>query len=327
MKLDPATLAEAVRGGNRRALARAITLIESSRTEDRELAMALIERLSAGVADALRIGISGAPGVGKSTFIAAFGLVAIEQQRRVAVLSVDPSSSVGGGSILGDKTRMQELSRHPDAYVRPTPAGPMLGGVARHTPEAILLCEAAGFDLTIVETVGVGQSETAVVEMTDMFVLLLMPASGDQLQGIKRGIMELADLVLVNKADGELIRVARRAADDFQLALGLIPPRSKYWTPPVQLCSALTGEGIPAAWELVCRYHQTMTGSGAIAAKRADQAKTWMWNETTQSLIEAFRNHPKVRDRLPALEAAVAAGQLPSAVAAKQLLDAFFRQL
>jgi len=326
VKADPATLANAVRGGNRRALAQAITLIESTRTDDREIAVALLENLSATANHAIRIGVSGVPGVGKSTFIEAFGLHVIAAGRRVAVLSVDPSSSVSGGSILGDKTRMDELSRNPHAYVRPSPAGGTLGGVARRTREAILLCEAAGFDVTIVETVGVGQSETAVVEMTDMFVLLLMPAAGDELQGIKRGIMELADLVLVNKADGELINAARRAANDYRLALSLIPPRSKRWTPAVKLCSALTGDGVPAAWEAVCCYQATMSASGELAARRANQARAWMWNETTASLIEALRNHPQVRAALPALETEVATGRLPPAIAAQRLLTVFLNR-
>ena len=323
---DPAELAEAVCAGSRRALARAITLVESTRRDHRKLAAALLERLAARVDDSMRIGISGVPGVGKSTFVDAFGLHAIEQGRRVAVLSVDPSSSLSGGSILGDKTRMEQLSRHPQAFVRPSPARQSWGGVARHTCEAIALCEAARFDLTIVETVGVGQSETAVVEMTDMFVLLLMPAAGDQLQGIKRGIMELADLVLINKADGELLGAARRAADDYQQALRLIQPRSSLWTATVQVCSALDRTGIREAWETVCRYHEAMTCSGNLAARRGAQAKKSMWDEATQEWIEALRNHPTVRDRLAALEMDVSAGRLPAAVAAQQLLDAFLNR-
>lgn len=320
---EPDTLANAVLAGNRRALARAITLVESTRADHRESAVALMQQLAPMAGESVRIGITGVPGVGKSTFIEVFGLHVIETGQRVAVLSVDPSSAISGGSILGDKTRMEMLARHAQAFIRPSPSGQTLGGVARRTREAMLLCEAAGFDVVIVETVGTGQSETAVAEMTDMFVLLLQPGGGDELQGIKRGIMELADLILVNKADGEWVGAARRSAADYRLALQLMHPRWKHWNTPVELCSARDGTGIAKAWDLASQFHTALSASGELQAQRATQARTWMWNETTESLRAALKQHPEVRRRLPELEEAVMAGRLSPAIAAQQLLDIF----
>ena len=323
MHITAAALAEAVHAGERRALARAITLIESTRADHRERAAELLERLMPMTGRSIRIGISGVPGVGKSTFIEAFGTHVIDRGHRVAVLAVDPSSVLSGGSILGDKTRMEELARRPEAFIRPSPAGGTLGGVTRRTREAMLACEAAGFDVIIVETVGVGQSETAVAEMTDLFLLLLLPAGGDELQGIKRGIMELADLVLVNKADGELAGAARRTVADYRHALHMLRPRSPNWTVPVEACSAHNGAGIPEAWETIGRYRETLGASGELAARRAAQARAWMWSETTDNLVAALREHPAVRERLPALEAAVTEGRIPPTLAARRLLAAF----
>jgi len=325
MRADPEKLAGAVRANHRRALAQAITLVESTRSDHRALAVTLLERLTPAAGKAMRIGISGVPGVGKSTFIEAFGLHVIAAGHRVAVLSVDPTSAISGGSILGDKTRMEKLAIHPAAFIRPSPSGGTLGGVARRTREALLLCEAAGFDVVIVETVGVGQSETAVADMTDVFVLLVLPAAGDELQGIKRGIIELADLVLVNKADGELLAAARRTAADYRLAVGLMQPRSRHWRVPVELCSALTGEGIAAAWNIICRCHETMSATLELPARRAAQARQWLWQEMSESLLAAFKEHPEVRRRLDALEAEVRAGRVPPTVAAQQLLQLFNR--
>ena len=237
-------LANKIRVGSRRELARAITLIESSRTDHREQAEQLLQTLLTDTGNSLRIGISGSPGVGKSTFIEALGLRIIDTSHSLAVLSIDPSSTRSGGSILGDKTRMMELAKHPQAFIRPSPSGGTLGGVAKRTRETLLLCEAAGFDTVIIETVGVGQSETAVAEMTDMFLLLVQPGGGDELQGIKRGIMELADLLIVNKADGDLLSIAQNSASDYSNALRLMQPRSKNWQTPVVSCSALTNTGI-----------------------------------------------------------------------------------
>jgi len=324
--VTPAALAEAVRAGERRALARSITLLESTRADHRERGAELLERLMPYTGGSIRIGISGVPGVGKSTFIEALGVRVIEEGHQVAVLAVDPSSALSGGSILGDKTRMEELARRPEAFIRPSPAGRTLGGVARRTREAMLVCEAAGFDVIIVETVGVGQSETTVAEMTDLFLLLLLPSGGDELQGIKRGIMELADFILVNKADGDLQGAARRTVADYRHALHLLRARSRNWTVPVEACSAATGLGIAEAWETIRRYRDTLTGSGELAERRAAQARAWMWSDTTDSLVAALKTHPAVRERLPELEAAVTEGRLPPTVAARELLQAFLHR-
>jgi LAO/AO transport system kinase len=325
--LDPEQLATAVLAGERRALARAITLIESTRADHREKANALLARLTPHSGRAIRLGISGVPGVGKSTFIEAFGNYVIDQrQHRVAVLSVDPTSALSGGSILGDKTRMELLSRRPEAFIRPSPAGKTLGGVARRTREAMLLCEAAGFGVVIIETVGVGQSETAVAEMTDMFILLLLPAGGDELQGIKRGIMELADLIIVNKADGDLQATAKRSVADYRNALRLLRPRSAIWKVPVQTCSALHQRGIVEVWETIQSYWETLSAHSELTARRAAQARAWMWSETSESLLTALKEHPEVRRRLPALENAVTEGRLPPTLAAQQLIDSFLHQ-
>jgi LAO/AO transport system kinase len=317
------TIAEEVRTGDRQALARAITLVESTRADHRARAIEILELLMSATGDSIRLGISGAPGVGKSTFIDALGGRLIDGGHRVAVLAVDPSSAVSGGSILGDKTRMEELARRREAFIRPSPAGRTLGGVARRTREAMLLCEAAGFDVVIVETVGVGQSETMVADMTDAFLLLLQPGGGDELQGIKRGIVELADIVAVNKADGELEAAARRTAADYGRALGLLRPRTQAWTVPIEVCSALTGEGIPEVWAQVERYLSMLRESGELARRRTEQARAWLWSETAQELQSALQNDPAVRGELPELERAVAEGNLPPTSAAQRLLDTF----
>ncbi len=316
-------LAEGVLAGNRRALARAITLIESARADHRREAEALLTRLLPATGRSIRLGISGAPGVGKSTFIESFGRHVIEQGHRIAVLAVDPSSRVSGGSILGDKTRMTELARDERAFIRPSPAGSSLGGVARRTREALLACEAAGFDVVVIETVGVGQSETAVADMVDMFVLLLMPGGGDELQGIKRGIVELADLLLINKADGELAAVAGRTAAEYRHALRLLRPASAAWTPPVLTCSGLTGDGVPAVWEAVERYRSALSATGEIARRRAAQARAWLWTELSESLMATLKAHPGVAERLPLLEEEVAAGRITPSAAAETLLQVY----
>jgi LAO/AO transport system kinase len=326
MDAQVAALADALRAGQRRALARAITLVESTRDAHRAAAGALLERLAPHTGNSIRIGISGVPGVGKSTFIEAFGTHVIDAGHRVAVLTVDPSSARSGGSILGDKTRMETLARRRDAFIRPSPSGNTLGGIARRTREALLLCEAAGFDVVLVETVGVGQSETRVAEMTDMFLLLLLPGGGDELQGIKRGIMELADLVLVNKADGDLAPAAQRAAAEYRNALQLLHPRSADWKVAVHTCSARTGTGIAEAWQSVLAYRDTLLASGEFAVRRAAQACAWMWSEVNDSLYAALREDPAVRQAIPGLEAAVAAGRLPPNAAARQILDLFLRK-
>ncbi|WP_020593175.1 methylmalonyl Co-A mutase-associated GTPase MeaB [Kiloniella laminariae] len=317
--------AEGVLAGERRALARAITLIESTRQDHRNEADALLEQILPHSGQSIRIGISGVPGVGKSTFIEAFGMHLIQQGHRVAVLAIDPSSQRTGGSILGDKTRMELLSRQQAAFIRPSPAGKTLGGVARRTREAMLLCEAAGFDVILVETVGVGQSETAVSEMVDMFLLLLLPGGGDELQGIKKGIMELADMVVVNKADGDLIPAANRAAVEYHAALGLMRPSSPNWKPAVKKCSALQDEGIDEIWEAICSFRHKLWASGEIPQKRAQQAKAWMWNEIRETLLVAFRDDQQVAAALQEMESDVIEGRLAPASAANRLLNLFLK--
>ena len=324
--MDPKQLAAAVGGADRRALAQAITLIESALPEDRLLASQLLGSLAPNVAQSLRIGVSGPPGVGKSTFIERLGNHTIDAGHRVAVLAVDPSSTLGGGSILADKTRMGTLSQRVEAYIRPSPAGRTLGGVARRTGETIRVVEAAGFDVVIVETVGVGQSETAVAEMTDMFVLVLAPGGGDELQGMKRGIVELADLIVVNKADGELAPAAGRAADEYRSALGFLHPRHPDWTPPVETCSALENGGIDNVWRIIEQYGATMSANGELEKARAAQAKAWLWSEISATLMETLCADAGVRDRVEALEEAVARGSTSPWVAARELVDSVCRQ-
>ncbi len=273
---------------DRTALARAITLIESTRDDHQKEAQALLTSLLPNTGKGIRIGITGAPGVGKSTFIEAFGLHVIEKGHKVAVLAIDPSSAITGGSILGDKTRMAKLAQDENAYIRPSPTGGALGGVARRTREAMLLCEAAGYDVMIVETVGVGQSETEVADMVDMFVLLLLPGSGDELQGIKKGIVELADLIVVNKADGDLIAQAKRVRGDYAAALRMLHPSNIKWQPKVMTCSALHGDGIDEVWQSVSEFAKMMKNSGNLKRHRAAQAKAWMWKEIRETLLTQF---------------------------------------
>jgi len=317
-------LADAVCSGDRRALARAITLVESRRQDHREQAAALLDRLVADTGDALRIGISGVPGVGKSTFIEAFGQYLVDRDHSVAVLAVDPSSALSGGSIMGDKTRMENLSRHPSAFIRPSPTAGTLGGVARRTREVMMLVEAAGFDIVIVETVGVGQSETAVARMTDLFLLMLLPGGGDELQGIKRGIMELADLVVINKADGDMEAAATRSAADFSQALTLLQPPMSGWQVPVLQTSALNAAGIGEVWQSINRFADLSRKAGDFDRRRADQAKSWLWDEIGDSLMDRFRRNVRVRDDLAKTEARVAAGEMAPTKASQDLLARFF---
>ncbi len=306
-------LVDLIRGGDRRALARGITLVESTREDHRAAATGLLERLLRHAGDSIRVGITGVPGVGKSTFIEAFGLHVIDSGHRVAVLAVDPSSRRSGGSILGDKTRMEDLAKNDAAFIRPSPAGETLGGVARRTREAMLLCEAAGFDVIFVETVGVGQSETAVADLTDLFLLLLLPGGGDE-------------LVLVNKDDGDLADAAQRAAAEYRAALHLLGAGTPDWPVPVATCSALTGKGIEEAWQWVETFRATMAPTGAVAARRAAQARAWMWSEIREGLMETLKANPGVAECLPALEADVGAGRITPAAAARKLMDAFLKR-
>ncbi len=320
----PDALAARLLKGERRALARAITKVESTRLSDRADAGAMLRTLLPHTGGAIRLGFSGAPGVGKSTFIEAFGSHLTSLGLKIAVLAIDPSSTRSGGSILGDKTRMEQLARDPNAFVRPSPSGGALGGVARRTREAMLMSEAAGYDVVIIETVGVGQSETEVANMVDMFVLLLSPGGGDELQGIKRGIMELADLVIVNKADGDFAAAAGRAAAEHQAALHLMRPKSQNWQVPVLKTSALTGLGLAEVWQAIQDYRDALGGeTGELTQRRAEQARAWMWSEVHDGLLEMLHADPKIAARAPALEQAVKAGALPAGEAAAELLHLF----
>jgi LAO/AO transport system kinase len=316
-------LIEGIRAGDRRSLARAITLAESTRTDHRVLADEVLETLLPETGRSRRIGISGPPGVGKSTFIEAFGLHILERGHRLAVLAIDPSSRRTGGSILGDKTRMAELSHQQDAFIRPSPGSGHLGGVARRTREAMLLCEAAGFDVVIVETIGVGQSEVAVADMVDLFTLLVSPAGGDELQGIKRGIMELADLVIVNKADGDLAAAAGRTRADYAGAVHLLRPKWQNWSTEVMSCSALTSTGIGEIWDAVGSFATAVTDSGELAEARGHQATAWLWSEISDTLLDRFRADPAVAGLLADAETAVSTGLHTPTHAARMLLDRF----
>lgn len=322
---DPEALAEAVLAGDRRALARAITLVESTRPDHRAAAARLMQRVARAGRTALRIGLSGTPGVGKSSFIEALGGHLTVQGLRVAVLAVDPSSERSGGSILGDKTRMPKLARDPRAFIRPSPAGGSLGGVARRTREAVGLVEAAGFDLVLVETVGVGQSETMVARMTDLFVLLLAPGGGDELQGVKRGIMEIADIVLINKADGDLRAAAQRTAADYRAALQLLRRRDgdPEGYPMVMTVSALSGEGIAEAWAAMRRLADWRRDAGILTARRRAQAAAALEEAVSALLNARFHDHPAVRAALPGLSAEVAEGRLAPEAAAERLVALF----
>jgi LAO/AO transport system kinase len=324
---DPVALAAALRAGDRRALARAITLIESSRADHRRAAEAVLEAALLAPPPlggaSLRLGISGVPGVGKSTFIEALGSRIIAAGHRLAVLAIDPSSRRGGGSILGDKTRMEKLARSAAAFIRPSPTGGTLGGVARRTRETMLLCEAAGFDVVIVETVGIGQSEAAVADMVDMFVLLMLPGGGDELQGIKKGVVELADLILVNKADGELAAAAQRAVADYRSALRMLRPALSNWRPEVMAVSARAGTNIDMTWHMIENFRRLVEVGGILAERRAEQARAALWAEISAGLLEQLRLNRGLRERLPEIEDEVMAGRAAPAVAARRLLAAF----
>ncbi|HEX3664952.1 MAG TPA: methylmalonyl Co-A mutase-associated GTPase MeaB [Rhizomicrobium sp.] len=318
-------LARLVSSGDRKSLARAVTLAESTRPIDREAAEALLTALLPRTGGALRIGISGAPGAGKSTFIEALGTQITGMGKNLAVLAVDPSSQRSGGSILGDKTRMAKLARNPRAFIRPSPSGITPGGVARRTREAILLAEAAGYDVVFIETVGVGQSEAAVAEMVDLFVMLVAPGSGDDLQGIKRGTMELADLVLVTKSDGDLLDAASRAFSDYRAALALMRPKYPGNPPEIARVSALKGTGIAEIWSQMENLAERLEAGGHLARLRIEQSRGWFWNEVRAALIEALGSHPAISNEAAALEQAVLAGRKLPEAAARELISAFRR--
>ena len=314
---------DGVLAGDRTVLARAITLIESQNPDHRRMAQQLIQELLPSTGGAHRVGITGVPGVGKSTFIDQLGIDLSAAGHRVAVLAVDPTSSRTGGSILGDKTRMERLAVDPHAFVRPSPAGRSLGGVTRATRETILVCEAAGFDVVLVETVGVGQSETVVADMVDFFLVLMLSGAGDELQGIKKGVLELADMVAVNKADGDNRTRAELAASDYRAALHLMSPTSPTWTPPVVTCSGLTGEGLDELWHQIEVHRQKLSATGELEAKRRSQQVRWMWSMLDDRLRDDLRADPAIRAVLADVEARVHDGEIPATVAVDEIWDRY----
>lgn len=319
--MQPTELAAKLRRGDRAALARAITLVESTRTDHRDAAQQLLLELMPEAGRALHVGITGVPGVGKSTTIEALGMHLIEQGHRVAVLAVDPSSTRTGGSILGDKTRMARLAVHPDAYIRPSPTSGTLGGVARATRETIVLLEAAGYDVVLVETVGVGQSEVAVANMVDTFVFLTLARTGDQLQGIKKGVLELADIVVVNKADGKHALDAKAAARELTGALRLIYPHEALWRPPVLTMSALHGDGLQELWQTVLKHRQTLSDAGEFEARRRTQQVDWTWSMVRDAVLDRVLSHPEVKAHRAELERQVRDGELTPTLAAQHIID------
>ncbi|MGW6455764.1 methylmalonyl Co-A mutase-associated GTPase MeaB [Streptomyces sp. NPDC055078] len=323
--VDIDSYVKGVRDGSRAYIARAITLVESTRPDHRALAQRLLTELLPYAGSARRVGISGVPGVGKSTFIDAVGTLLTGRGHRVAVLAVDPSSSRTGGSILGDKTRMERLATDPAAFVRPSPTSGTLGGVAKATRETIVVMEAAGYDVVLVETVGVGQSETAVANMVDTFLLLTLARTGDQLQGIKKGVLELADVIAVNKADGPHERDARSAARELAGALRLMHSADAAWTPPVLFCSAREATGLDTLWERVEQHRALLDSTGRLAAKRRDQQIDWAWSMVHDELRDRLRDHPGVRALAPGLEQQVRDGELTATLAAERILEAFQR--
>ena len=317
---DPKDYVRGVLDGDRRMLAKTITLIESMHPAHRQLGRKIVDAILPDTGKAVRLGITGVPGVGKSTFIESFGMMLVEQGHKVAVLAVDPSSSRSGGSVMADKTRMEKLSVAPDAFIRPSPSGGTLGGVARMTRETLLVCEAAGFDVIIVETVGVGQSETTVASMVDFFLVLMLAGAGDELQGIKKGVLELADAVAINKADGDNIKKAEKARQSYEIALHLLNPATPTWTPPVLTCSALTMAGVDKLWETVQDHRKKMSDSGELEENRRRQALAWMWSRIEDGLKERFFDNPMVKLRLRDVEASVERGELSPTVGAESLL-------
>lgn len=316
-------LERGVLAGERAVLARAVTLIESSRPEDQARSDELLARIWPRTGRAHRVGVTGPPGVGKSTLLDALGSMLLDRDLSVAVLAVDPSSRVSGGSILGDKTRMPRLAVHPRAFVRPSPSGGSLGGVARRTREAMALCEAAAFDVVVVETVGVGQSETVVAEMVDTFVALVLPGSGDELQGIKKGVIELADVIAVNKADGGNLPRARETKTEHESALRYLRPHVGGWSPPVLLVSGATGDGLEELWKAITAHRETLSSTGALESLRRAQRGRWLWSMLEEQLLAELRRHPTVRKRLASIERAVMDGEIPATRGAEELLSAF----
>jgi len=321
--MDIVELIDGVVAGDRASVGRALTLVESHRPDHRANAVGLLDALAPHAGAAHRVGITGVPGVGKSTFIESLGMHLVEAQRRVAVLAVDPTSTVTGGSILGDKTRMPRLAREAAAFVRPSPSAGTLGGVTRTTRESMLVLEAAGHDVVLVETVGVGQSETLVAGMVDFFLVLMLPGAGDELQGIKKGVLELADMIAVNKADGANEAAARTAARDYSTALRLTQPSSPTWIPPVVTCAGLSGDGLSEVWDRITEHRDLLVASGEWEDRRRDQRQAWMWSMVEERLLAALRADPAVLERLPDEEADVLDGRTTPSAAATRLLAAF----
>jgi LAO/AO transport system kinase len=325
-RLSVEELLDGIRSKNRAALGRAITLTESNLPAHQVLAQELLVRLLPFSGGALRVGITGVPGAGKSTFIEKLGTILTSRGHRVAVLAIDPSSTLTGGSILGDKTRMVSLSANPNAFIRPSPSGGSLGGVARKTRETIIVCEAAGFDVILVETVGVGQSETVVAGMVDFFLVLMIAGAGDELQGIKRGILELADLVAVNKADGDNLAKAQASRREFATALHYMRRRTPNWTPPVVACSSLTGEGLETLWGHVLAHREALERSGELSARRQQQQVDWTWQMVEEHVLQRLRQHPSVVSIAANIERAIRAQRTTPTMAAKAILEAFERE-
>ena len=318
--LDDRSLIEGIRAGNRSALARAITLIESKRLDHQKAARALVQELLARTGTAMRVGITGVPGAGKSTTIDALGSFLTARGHKVAVLAVDPSSARTGGSILADKTRMARLAVDPKAFIRPSPSAGTPGGVAAKTRESLLICEAADYDVVLVETVGAGQSETAVADMTDFFLVLMLPGAGDELQGLKKGVVELADMIAVNKADGDNVKRANLAAAEYRAALHILTPRLAEWQPPVVTYSALTGEGLVQLWDTILDHKRRLSATGALAARRREQRVRWMWAELQDRLRGRLAADPKLKAKLPQLERDVAEGRLSPELAVDDIV-------
>jgi LAO/AO transport system kinase len=319
--MDLETLQRGVLSGNRTVLSRAITLVESNSEKHFKLAQELLKKLLPASGNSIRIGVTGVPGVGKSSFIEAFGMHLIEMGKKVAVLAIDPSSTLSRGSILGDKTRMEKLSRHPDSFIRPSPSSGVLGGVARKTRESIVLCEAAGFDVILIETVGVGQSETTVRSMVDFFLLMQITGAGDELQGIKKGIMELCDMIVVNKADGDNIQRAQAAAGEYNNALHFIRHATPGWETRALTCSSLTGDGIPEIWKAITKFCEITKSSGVFEKRRLQQTADWFEELISEAVLSRFFHRPQIREKLPQLRKQVAEGKVPVAYAVSQLLS------
>ena len=325
-RLDTAAYLEGIRKGDRLTLSRAITLIESRNPNDLPQAEAVLQGVLAHTGKAVRIGITGVPGVGKSTFIESFGSHLTQQGKKIAVLTIDPSSQKTKGSILGDKTRMEELARDPNAFIRPSASGSALGGVSNKTREVMLLCEAAGFDVILIETVGVGQSETLVHGMVDFFLLLMLAGAGDELQGIKKGIMEMAHAVVINKADGENVKAAKRAKVEYQNALHLFPADASGWYPQVKTCSSLQSQGIAEIWAMILQHAEQMKANGYLVKNRQQQQLSWFKENLQELLANQFYSNEAIQEALPAIQKQVASGDLPALNAAHQLIEKFFDQ-